>query len=89
MLHEDDLISLGVVCEELEGIVEEGPFLFIEDLLSHLGLHGHLFLFLLLALLFLLLFALGTSQDQGLHHSTIDDVLINVEIVTALGVSAF
>jgi hypothetical protein len=88
VFHEDYLVSLGVVGKELEGIVEQRPLLFIEDLFSDLCLYCHLFLFLLLALFLLLLFALCANQDQGLHHSPIHYILIDVEIVAALGVSA-
>ncbi len=83
MLHEDDLVALGVVSEEFEGVVEQRPLLLVEDLLSCLSLHSHLLLLLLLTLLLLLLLPLPPAHYQRLHRSSIHHVLIDVEVVTA------
>lgn len=90
MLHHDDLVPFRVIRVQLEGIVEQRPFLLIEDLLGLLGLGSVLlFFFLLLPLLFFLLFfflSIGkTVQNQGLNDPPVDDIFIGIVLVVELG----
>ena len=90
MLHDDDLVALGVVGEEFERVVEETPLFLVEDLLGLLHLRTALLFFLpllplLLLLLLLLLHRRTPVQDQRLDHPPVHHVLVAVEVVVELG----
>jgi hypothetical protein len=89
VLHHQNLVSFGIVTEQLEGIVKEGPLLFVENLFCLLCLHCHLLFFLLLSLLFLFLLFFSGSHDQRLNHTSIHHVFIAIGLITALRISSF
>ena len=87
VLHHHDLVSLGVVRVELERIIQQRPFFLVEDFLALFQLRGcQLFLLLLLALLLLLLFLLVAvlCDDKRVDNSSVDDVLVAVELVAQI-----